>query len=75
MDLIWHPTDYLANKLINHKTPFQDCGLVLDSRVKGKECYPFKNRLYCLKCNRKKLSSEEEDDDDDDTDENSESHD
>ena len=53
---------------------FQDCGLVLDSRVKGKECYPFKNRLYCLKCNRKKLSSEEEEDDDD-TDENSEGQD
>lgn len=54
----------------------EDCGLVLDSRVKGKECYPFKNRLYCLKCNRKKLSSEEEEeDDDDDTDENSESQD
>ena len=43
--------------------------------MKGKECYPFKNRLYCLKCNRKKLSSEEEEEDDDDTDENSESHD
>ena len=41
--------------------------------MKGKECYPFKNRLYCLKCNRKKLSSEEEEDDD--TDENSEGQD
>jgi hypothetical protein len=43
----------------------EDCGLVLDARVKGKECYPFKNRLYCLKCNRKKLSSEEESESDD----------
>ena len=62
--------------MVNNCEYFQDCGLVLDSRVKGKECYPFKNRLYCLKCNRKKLSSEEEeDDDDDDTDENSEGQD
>eukprot|EP00096_Caligus_rogercresseyi_P006071 TRINITY_DN22233_c0_g1_i1.p1 TRINITY_DN22233_c0_g1~~TRINITY_DN22233_c0_g1_i1.p1 ORF type:complete len:206 (-),score=59.66 TRINITY_DN22233_c0_g1_i1:23-640(-) len=39
----------------------EDCGLVLDSKVKGKECYPFKGHILCIKCNRKKLSSEEED--------------
>ncbi len=39
--------------------------MVLDSRVKGKECYPFKGHILCLKCNRKKLSSSEEEDDDD----------
>jgi hypothetical protein len=43
---------------------FQDCGLLLDSRVKGKECYPFKNHVLCLKCNRKKLSSSESESDD-----------
>jgi hypothetical protein len=43
---------------------FQDCGLLLDSRVKGRECYPFKNHVLCLKCNRKKLSSSEEESDD-----------
>ena len=47
-------------------SPLQDCGLVLDSRVKGKECYPFKNHVLCIKCNRKKLSSSESDDDDED---------
>ncbi len=44
---------------------FQECSMVLDSRVKGKECYPFKGHILCLKCNRKKLSSSEEEDDDD----------
>ncbi|XP_040570094.1 uncharacterized protein [Lepeophtheirus salmonis] len=39
----------------------EDCGLVLDSKIKGKECYPFKGHILCIKCNRKKLSSEEED--------------
>ena len=38
---------------------FQDCGLVLDARQKGRECYPHKNHIFCLKCNRKKLSSDE----------------
>lgn len=37
----------------------EDCGLLLDSRVKGKECYPHKNHVLCIKCNRKKLSSDE----------------
>lgn len=40
--------------------------MVLDSRVKGRECYPFKNHVYCYKCNRKKLSSSESESDDDD---------
>ena len=46
------------------KFSFQDCGLVLDARVKGRECYPFKNHVYCYRCNRKKLSSSDESDDD-----------
>jgi len=37
----------------------EDCGLVLDARQKGRECYPHKNHIFCLKCNRKKLSSDE----------------
>ena len=39
--------------------------MLLDSRVKGRECYPFKNHVLCLKCNRKKLSSSEEESEED----------
>jgi len=42
----------------------EDCGMLLDSRVKGKECYPWRNHVLCLRCNRKKFSSDEESDDD-----------
>ncbi len=35
---------------------------MLDSRVKGRECYPFKGHVLCYRCNRKKLSSSEEED-------------
>jgi len=42
----------------------EDCGLLLDTRKKGRECYPHKNHIYCLKCNRKKFSSDEESSDD-----------
>lgn len=42
----------------------QDCGLVLDARVKGRECYPMKNHILCFKCNRKKFSSDESESDD-----------
>jgi len=42
----------------------EDCGLLLDSRVKGKECYPWRNHVLCKLCNRKKFSSDEESDDD-----------
>ena len=45
---------------------FQDCGLLLDTRKKGRECYPHKDHIYCLKCNRKKFSSDEESSDNDD---------
>jgi len=44
----------------------EDCGLLLDTRKKGRECYPHKDHIYCLKCNRKKFSSDEESSDDDD---------
>lgn len=37
----------------------EDCGLLLDAKKKGRECYPHKDHIYCLKCNRKKLSSDE----------------
>jgi len=42
----------------------EDCGMLLDSRVKGKECYPWRDHILCLRCNRKKFSSDEESDDD-----------
>ena len=42
----------------------KDCGMLLDSRVKGKECYPWRNHVLCLRCNRKKFSSDEESDGD-----------
>jgi len=42
----------------------EDCGMLLDSRVKGKECYPWRNHVLCLRCNRKKFSSDEESDGD-----------
>lgn len=42
----------------------EDCGLVLDARIKGRECYPMKNHIYCFKCNRKKFSSDESESDD-----------
>ena len=30
----------------------QDCGLVLDSRVSGSECYPVDNKPLCAKCSK-----------------------
>lgn len=42
----------------------KDCGMLLDSRVKGKECYPWRDHILCLRCNRKKFSSDEESDGD-----------
>jgi hypothetical protein len=44
----------------------EDCGLLLDTRKKGRECYPHKNHIFCLKCNRKKFSSDEESSDNED---------
>ena len=32
----------------------QDCSMVLDSRVKGKECWPIRKHVLCLKCNRRR---------------------
>jgi len=51
-----------------HPTCFkcEDCGMLLDSKTKGKECYPWRNTQYCLRCNRKKFSSDEESSGDDD---------
>ena len=40
----------------------QDCGLLLDAKVKGREIYPHKNNIFCLKCNRKQISSDESSD-------------
>jgi len=39
----------------------EGCGLVLDTRVKGRECWPHRNRPFCFKCNRKQISSDESD--------------
>ena len=36
---------------------FQICGLLLDSRISGSECYPIDNDPYCLSCNRKYLTN------------------
>jgi len=44
----------------------EDCGLLLDTRKKGRECYPHKNHIYCLKCNRRHFSSEDEESSDND---------
>jgi len=40
----------------------EDCGMVLDSRIKGKECYPIKSHVLCVKCNRRRQSESEESD-------------
>ena len=45
---------------------------MLDSRVKGKECYPYKGHILCVKCNRKKLSSSDSSSEDDDEEDNEE---
>ena len=37
----------------------QDCSMVLDSRVKGKECWPIKKHVLCFKCNRKRQDESE----------------
>ena len=37
----------------------QDCGMVLDSRVKGKECWPIRKHVLCLKCNRRRQDESE----------------
>eukprot|EP00095_Tigriopus_kingsejongensis_P007736 maker-scaffold200_size264178-snap-gene-1.16 protein:Tk07736 transcript:maker-scaffold200_size264178-snap-gene-1.16-mRNA-1 annotation:"lipoma-preferred partner homolog isoform x4" len=44
----------------------EDCHLVLDSKDRFRQCYPYKNHILCYKCNRKKLSSSESESDDDD---------
>jgi len=40
----------------------EDCGLLLDTRKKGRECYPHKDRIFCYKCNRRHFSSDESSD-------------
>ncbi|XP_059079452.1 LIM domain-containing protein 1-like isoform X2 [Tigriopus californicus] len=47
----------------------EDCNLVLDSKDRFRQCYPYKNHVLCYKCNRKKLSSSESECDDDDDEE------
>ena len=37
----------------------QDCSMVLDSRVKGKECWPIRKHVLCLKCNRRRQDESE----------------
>jgi hypothetical protein len=41
----------------------EDCSLVLDSRVKGKECWPIRHHVLCYKCNRRRQSESESDSD------------
>ena len=43
----------------------QDCGMVLDSRVKGKECWPIRKHVLCLKCNRRRQDESEPEESDD----------
>ena len=33
--------------------------MVLDSRVKGKECWPIRKHVLCLKCNRRRQDESE----------------
>lgn len=42
----------------------EDCGLVLDSRIKGKECWPIRHHVLCYKCNRRRQSESESEDSD-----------
>lgn len=37
----------------------EDCSMVLDSRVKGKECWPIRKHVLCLKCNRRRQDESE----------------
>jgi len=38
----------------------EDCGLVLDSGVKGKECWPIRNHTLCYRCYRRRQSESEQ---------------
>lgn len=37
----------------------EDCALVLDSRVKGKECWPIRHHVLCYQCYRRRQSESE----------------
>ena len=37
----------------------QDCSKVLDSRVKGSECWPIRHHVLCYKCYRRRQSESE----------------
>jgi len=37
----------------------KDCGMVLDSGVKGKECWPIRHHILCYKCYRRRQSESE----------------
>ena len=54
--------DKLKTGIILDVFLLQDCGMVLDSRIKGKECYPIKSHVLCVKCNRRRQSESEESD-------------
>jgi len=43
----------------------EDCGMILDSDVKGKECYPIKDHILCIKCNEIRQDRSEEESDQD----------
>ena len=43
---------------------FQDCGHVLDSRIKGSECWPIRHHVLCYKCYRRRQSESESEGDD-----------
>ncbi|XP_023328187.1 zyxin [Eurytemora carolleeae] len=41
----------------------EDCHLVLDSRIKGKECWPIRSHVLCYTCYRRRQSESEEESD------------
>ena len=66
---MWGESNHFLKMMLLHYSMFllstyyflQGCGLVLDTRVKGRECWPHRNRPFCFKCNRKQISSDESD--------------
>lgn len=42
----------------------EDCGKVLDSRIKGSECWPMRHHILCYKCYRRRQSESESESED-----------
>jgi len=42
----------------------EDCHMVLDSRVKGKECWPIRSHVLCYNCYRRRQSESEDEESD-----------